>query len=119
MFMNHGNPRGFPRGGGGRGMPAGAYNNGYAPMGYEFYPGYDYSMDFYDYGYGGYPEYGAQVCVLSVGLVVFAFKFKDGKGMSALLTLKSRSRAGTVDTATRFPTPVEEGAVVDAAVGAK
>jgi len=58
MFMNRGNPRGFHRGGGGRGMPA--YNNGYAPMGYEFYPGYDYSMDFYDYGYGGYPEYGAQ-----------------------------------------------------------
>jgi len=66
---------GFPRGGGGgggggRGMPPAGYNNnnnnaynnnsGYVPQGYEVFPGYDYSMDYYDYGYPGYPDYGVQ-----------------------------------------------------------
>ena len=70
MFVNRGNPRGFPRGngggGGGRGMPATGYNNGYPPMGYEVYPGYDYSMDYYDYGYAGYPDYGVQVSLVLI-----------------------------------------------------
>ena len=118
MFVNRGNPRGFPRGGGGggRGMPAAGYNNGYAPMGYEVYPGYDYSMDYYDYGYAGYPDYGVQVRSTHWRMPQNSDSFQSSRKKGSVLIFLSR--VDTADTDTRCPTPANLAVVAGAAADA-